>query len=82
MRSTIHLVSADDYSLLWPLMRAVLAGSYRGSHLRKELGDVPVDEVLTLGRELLAEQPRTRAELRPSAGRGSTRPPSRARSAS
>jgi hypothetical protein len=65
MRSTIHLVGADDYALLWPLMRAVLTGTFRGSQFRRELDNVPVDEVLALGRRLLAEQPRTRAELSP-----------------
>jgi hypothetical protein len=65
MRSTIHLVSAEDYPRLWPLMRRVLAANFRGSPFRKALATVELDELLGMGRELLAQQPRTRAELGP-----------------
>ena len=63
MRSTIHLVSAGDYLMLWPLMSAVLAANFRGSPYSKALGGVDLDELLAFGRELLGQEPRTRAEL-------------------
>ena len=63
MRSTIHLVTAHDYARLWPLMRVVLARNFRGSRFSKAITGVDLDELLATGRELLAETPRTRAEL-------------------
>jgi Winged helix DNA-binding domain len=63
MRSTIHLVSAADYCRLWPLMRPVLAGGFRGSQFSKELAGVDIDELLEAGCDHLAEHPSSRAEL-------------------
>jgi Winged helix DNA-binding domain len=63
MRGTIHLASARDYSRLWPLMRPVLAGAFRGSPFSKALGDIDLDALLAAGRDLLTERPCTRAEL-------------------
>jgi len=62
MRATIHLVSARDCLALQPLVRAVLAQTFKNGFLRR-LGDAPVDDVIAAGAELLAERPRTRAEL-------------------
>ena len=63
MRATIHLVSARDCMHLYPLMRPVLERSFRGSPFSKQVADVELDELLATGRDLLAAQPRTRAEL-------------------
>jgi hypothetical protein len=63
MRSTIHLVTAEDCLALWPLMRVVLARAWRGSTFSKTLDGVDLDEVLSVGRDLIRQQPRTRAEL-------------------
>jgi hypothetical protein len=63
MRGTIHLASAEDYSQLWPLMRPMLAGAFRGSPFSKALRDVDVDALLVAGRDLLSERSCTRAEL-------------------
>jgi hypothetical protein len=63
MRSTIHLVTARDYTRLWPLMSAVLASNFRGSPFSKALPGVDRDDLLAFGQELLARQPCTRAEL-------------------
>jgi hypothetical protein len=64
MRSTVHLVTAGDYRLLWPLMSTVLAGAFRGSQFRKAIAAVSTEDVVDAGRTLIDEQPRTRAELR------------------
>jgi hypothetical protein len=63
MRSTIHLVTAEDCLALWPLMRVVLARNFRGSAFSKALDGLDLDELVTVGRDLLAQQPRTRVEL-------------------
>lgn len=65
MRSTIHIVSACDCATLWPLMAPVLARNFRGSQFSKAIAGVDIDELLRYGRELIAQQPRTRAELGP-----------------
>jgi hypothetical protein len=62
MRATIHLVSARDYAVLQPLTRGVLAQVFKNGFLRR-LGGAAVEEVIAAGVELLAERPRTRAEL-------------------
>ena len=65
MRATLHLVSADDCLLLRPLMQPVLGRElarhpqYGPAHL-----EVDLDAVLAFARPLLAERPRTGAELR------------------
>jgi Winged helix DNA-binding domain len=61
MRSTIHLVTADDCLLLRPLMQPVLdeeLARYR------DLRGVDVEAVLDFARELVAERPRSGRELR------------------
>jgi len=63
MRWTIHLVSADDYARLWPLVREVAARGFRGSPFSKQLGGAAVDDVVAAGHELLVERPLSRAEL-------------------
>jgi hypothetical protein len=62
MRATIHLVSARDYAVLHPLVRGVLAQVFKNGFLRR-LGGARVEDVLAAGVDLLAERPRTRAEL-------------------
>jgi Winged helix DNA-binding domain len=62
MRATIHLVSARDYALLHPLVRGVLAQVFKNGFLRR-LGSAAVPDVVAAGVELLADAPRTRADL-------------------
>jgi hypothetical protein len=64
MRGTIHLVSARDALAMHPPSLAVLAGIFR-SNFAKKLHGAPFEDVVAAGAELLAEQPRTRAELAP-----------------
>jgi hypothetical protein len=61
MRSTVHLVTADDCLLLRPLMQPVLdAELFR----YRDLQGVDLDAVLAFGRERLSERPLNGTELR------------------
>jgi hypothetical protein len=65
MRSTIHLVSADDCLLLRPLMQPVLdAELARHPLYAPSLRDVDLEPVLAFARPLLAAQPLSGRELR------------------
>ena len=63
MRCTLHTVTARDCLALHPVMAPVARRSFApGFGRRVAPGEVP--EALSYGRELLAERPRTLAELR------------------
>jgi hypothetical protein len=65
MRATIHLVSADDCLLLRPLMQPVLDREIaRHPQFGPALLEVDLEPVLAFARTLVAERPRTGAELR------------------
>jgi hypothetical protein len=66
MRATLHLATAADFVALRPVVqpaldREVFANSTYG---RERLAGLDIDAVLAAGRALLAERPRTAAELR------------------
>ena len=61
MRSTIHLVSADDCLVLRPLMQPVLDSELARY---RDLTGVDVDAVLAFARKLVGERPRSGGELR------------------
>ena len=63
MRATLHLVTARDWIGLRPLIAPVLARSFNSSPFSKTVTNIDLGDLLALGRNLLAEQPRTRAEL-------------------
>lgn len=63
MRATIHLVTTGDWSRLRPVMSAVLARQFMGSQFHRALAGVPLDELVAVGRALVAEKERTRSEL-------------------
>ena len=63
MRCTVHLVTTRDWAALSPLMRPVLARTFKGSQFSKQIATLDLDELLDAARKLLAAQPRTRAEL-------------------
>jgi hypothetical protein len=65
MRVTLHLVSARDYLALRPVMQEMIAQRFSGTGFARGLEGVDVQELLDLGRALVEEAPRTRAELRP-----------------
>jgi Winged helix DNA-binding domain len=65
MRATIHLVTAPDWARLRPLLSPVLARGFEGSPFSKCIAGVDLSELVLYGRELLTDQPRSRAELGP-----------------
>ncbi len=65
MRATIHLVTTNDWIRLRPLVSPVLAAGFKASPFSKPIAAVGLTELLSYGRELLTDQPRSRAELAP-----------------
>lgn len=63
MRVTLHVVSAEDYVLLWPLMRETIAGAFARGPFARRLGGAVVSDVVAAGTALLEVRPYTRAEL-------------------
>ena len=63
MRGTIHLVSAEDCLALRPLVQSALERSLLTSMHGRSVKSVDRAELVTVGRALLEEQPRTLAEL-------------------
>ena len=65
MRSTIHLVTADDALSMRPLLQPVLARTFAGTVWSKQLGQYDVADILDHGRALLgaADGALTRAQL-------------------
>jgi hypothetical protein len=65
-RSTLHLVTTRDALTLRPSIQEVVTqGFERGSPFGRRLAGLDIDEILAVGRVLLEERPRTRAELAP-----------------
>ena len=65
MRTTVHLVTADDALTLRPLLHPVLARTFKSTSWGQALKGEDVDAIVAAGRALITEQPRSRAELRP-----------------
>jgi hypothetical protein len=65
LRTTLHLVGADDCLAMAPLLWPVLErGFWTGSPFGRRVKGVDLDAVLAAGRALLDERPRTIAQLR------------------
>ena len=63
MRATLHLVSAADCAALRPLVQVVLERAFASQRFARNLDGLDMGTVLSAGREILDEGPRTRAEL-------------------
>ena len=66
MRATLHLVTADDYLRLRPVVQPPLDREVyaNGTYGRDRLAGLDMSAVLAAGRALLEQRPRTAAELR------------------
>lgn len=66
MRATIHLATARDALTLRPIVQPVLERTFGSSSpFGRKLVGVDIRRLLTFGRALVEESPRTSAELRP-----------------
>jgi len=55
LRTTLHLVTAEDARSLWPVVRPVFARAWSHSPYRKDLPGIEVDEILDAARPMLDE---------------------------
>jgi hypothetical protein len=64
LRTTIHLVTADDALAMRPILQGVASrGFFSGSPFARQLESVDIDAILVAGHKLIAEHPRSTAEL-------------------
>lgn len=66
MRGTVHLVTARDCLVLKPLVQPVVERGFAGAPF--DISGVDREKLLAVGRELVEEEPRTRAQLGPLLG--------------
>jgi hypothetical protein len=64
MRRTIHLVTAEDFLALRPVMQEMIERGFAGSPFAPRIDGVPMDELLAAGRALVEADPRTTTDLK------------------
>jgi DNA glycosylase AlkZ-like len=65
MRSTLHLMTAEDYLLLRPALQPALTRSFQSIAGQRRLEGLDVARLVAAARTYLEEEPRTFAEMRP-----------------
>ncbi len=68
MRRTVHLVTADDFLALRPVMQDMVERGFASSPFAPQIDGVDMRALLAAGRALVEEQPRTTADLRKELG--------------
>lgn len=63
MRGTIHLFTVEDYFAVHPVTADVLRRVFRSTQFARDCEGVDMDRLLERGRELLDNQPMTRADI-------------------
>lgn len=63
LRTTIHLVTADDAVGMWPILRDVLGRTWANTHGRRDLAGVDLAAVVDEAREFVAAEPRSNVEI-------------------
>jgi hypothetical protein len=64
LRTTIHLVTAADALAMRPILQGVAERGFKsGSPFGRQLAGLPIDAVVAAGHALVAERPRSTAEL-------------------
>lgn len=63
LRATIHLVTAEDCLMMWPLVYPVADRGLRGA-FGKQLAGADIEAVVAFGRELMSREPYSRSRLR------------------
>jgi DNA glycosylase AlkZ-like len=63
MRGTLHLVTARDCRVLYPIMRDVLVRAFNSSGFARQLEGVDIDALVGAGRSVVEERPISPAEL-------------------
>jgi winged helix DNA-binding protein len=63
MRCTVHLTTADDFRMLRPVLQSVMERRFASTQFARQIEGVPVAELLTAGRELVEQEPRSNAQL-------------------
>lgn len=63
MRGTLHLHTAADYLAVRPVLQPMLAAFMRGLRFGKDIDALDQEELLAVGRRILAEQPISATDL-------------------
>lgn len=65
MRGTIHLVTADDFLGMRPILEPVLTRTFGSTQFAKDSAGIGIEDLLQFARSILEKAPLTRAQLAP-----------------